>query len=530
MGVYMKTRGRVLAVIAAGALVVAGCSSPATATRTPGGGTTAGGAAEFDTSAVLKFASAGPLRNLDPALQTGYGPWGYLFLIWDRLTMLDKNDKIIPGLAKEWSFIQGGTVLELKLRDGVKFHDGTPFDAEAVKVNLERGKTLSESTLKGDLADIESVEVVDPLTVHLKLAKGKGAQLLGTFTGTAGMMVSPKAIKEGVDLQKNPGTAGSGPYVASSLVPQEKLVLKRADSYWDPNAGRLGGIELVRVPDAAARLNGVQSGQIDLTPLSSANELAAVEKLVVPGSGLHQNTVKFKNVLGVYLRANKGDLVKPEIRQAVAYAIDPEAINALFSGHCTPTRQLVPKTDPSWIPNWTYPYEFNVDKAKQLVQQAGGAKLKITFAAGTNAEAPANVVLASLQAAGIDATLNPVPNTENEPRFIAGDFEMMVATSWSPKVDPAATVKTYLLGTYKLATDPTLIEAKAAEAANAALPMVQRAPLYQDIWKTALEQVWFVPLCNQSLANVAKENVVGIDNIPMSDIGIWDLRNVAIRK
>ncbi|MFD6663524.1 ABC transporter substrate-binding protein [Micromonospora chalcea] len=525
MGVNITARKRVVALICVGALAMAGCSS----SENSGGGSSAA-QGEIDTSAVLKFASAGPLRDLDPALQTSYGAWGYLFLVWDRLTMLDKDDKIVPGLAKEWNFVEDGGVLELKLRDDVKFHDGTPFDAEAVKVNIERGKTLEGSTLKSDLADIESVEVVDATTARLKLVKGKGVQLPASFTGTAGMMVSPKAIKDGADLKNNPGTAGSGPYIATQLVPQEKLVLKRADNYWDPNVGRLGGIELQRVPDAAARLNGLQSGQVDLAPLSSAGEIATVEKIVTPGSGLQQNQVKFKNVVGVYMRANKGDVAKPEIRQAIAHAVDPEAISALFSGYCTPTRQVVPETDPSRIPNYTYPYEFSVDKAKALVQQAGGAKVSVTFAAGTNAEQPANVVQASLRAVGVDATLNPVPNTENEPRFIAGDFELMVGTSWSPKADPAATVNTYLLNTYKLAADPSLIADKAAEAANPTLSMDKRAPIYQDIWKTTLEQAWFLPLCNQTNANVSKANIVGTDNIPMSNIGIWDLRHIAVKK
>ncbi|WP_433087114.1 ABC transporter substrate-binding protein [Dactylosporangium sp. CA-052675] len=525
MGFISKTWERVIALTAIGALaVVAGCTSTSPTDTGSGSG------GEIDTSAVLKFASAGPLRDLDPALQTSYGAWGYLFLVWDRLTMLDKDDKIVPGLAKEWNFVDNGSVLELKLRDDVKFHDGTPFDAEAVKANIERGKTLQGSTLKSDLADIESVEVVDAKTVRLKLVKGKGVQLPASFTGTAGMMVSPKAIKDGVDIKNNPGTAGSGPYIATQLVPQEKLVLKRADSYWDPSVGRLGGIELQRVPDAAARLNGLQSGQVDLAPLSSASEIAQAGQIVGKGSGLQKHDVKFKNLVGVYMRATKGDVAKLPIRQAIAQAIDPAAIGALFSGYCTPTRQLVPETDPSRVPGYTYPYEFSVDKAKALVQQAGGAKVTVTFAAGTNAEQPANVVQASLRAVGIDATLNPVPNTENEPRFIAGDFELMVATSWSPKADPAATVNTYLLNTYKLAADPSLIAAKAAEAANPMLSMDKRAPLYQDIWKTTLEQAWFVPLCNQTVANVAKTNVVGIDNIPMSNIGIWDLRYIAVKK
>ena len=96
---------------------------------------------EIDTDAILRFTTAGPSRNLDPVLQTSYGGWGYLVLIYDRLTVLDKDDNVQPGLATEWSFAEDGSYLEMKLRDDVSFHDGTKFDAEAVKANIERGKT-----------------------------------------------------------------------------------------------------------------------------------------------------------------------------------------------------------------------------------------------------------------------------------------------------------------------------------------------------------------------------------------------------
>ncbi len=484
---------------------------------------------EIDTDAVLRFTTAGPSRNLDPVLQTSYGGWGYLVLIYDRLTVLDKDDNVQPGLATEWSFADDGSYLEMKLRDDVSFHDGTKFDAEAVKANIERAKTVGESAVKNDLADVESVEVVDEYTVRFHLVEGRGVQLPSTFTTNVGMMVSPKAFDDpSVDLANDPGNAGSGPYIVTSYVPTESMTVERAPSYWDPEVGRLAKIEIERVPDGSTRLRGVQTGQTDLTTVSAANDLLQAQQLVERGEA-QVTEVTFRNILGIYLRANQGDLTKPEVRQAIAHAVNPEAISGLFSGSCVPHRQLHPASDWSAIPNYEYPYPYDPDRAAELVESVGGAKVSVTYAAETNTEQPANVVLDALKQAGLDAELNPVPNSENEPRFIAGDFELMVSASWSPKVDPADTVNTFLLDTYRLAPEPEEIEALAAQAADPTLSQEERAPIYHQIWQTALEEVWFIPICQQTVALLYNDKVIGADNVPWANIGIWDLRHIAMR-
>jgi peptide/nickel transport system substrate-binding protein len=134
-----------------------------------------------------------------------------------------------------------------------------------------------------------------------------------------------------------------------------------------------------------------------------------------------------------------------------------------------------------------------------------------------------------MAAAGIDATLSPVPNSENEPRFIAGDFELMVANSFSPPIDPAQGVNTYLLNTYKLATEPSLSDIKgiAVQAGNPNLTQAERAPLYAKIWETVLQQVWYIPICQLTNGVISNPKVVSADNIPLANTGIWDLRYVA---
>ena len=524
-----KVGRRCLALMAATAVVLAGCGGPGASPSTQSG-TGPVTEADIDPTAILRVSAAASIPLLDPVQQTTYGMSGYLALIYDRLTMLDKDDNLIPGLATRWEFAPDGSFLELTLRDDVTFHDGTPFDAAALRANIERGKTLETSTVRPMLADITEVEVVNSTTARLHLVPGTGAQLPSTFATMAGMMISPTALADSsVDLRRNPGNAGSGPFVVSEFLPNERLVLTKAPSYWDPQAGRLGGVELERIPDATTQLNGVQTGQTDLSFVSTPNSLAQAQALADSGQ-LNFHPVMYRSVLGIFLRANQGDLANPQVRQAIAHSIDPDAINALYSGRCTPYRQLYPEGSWPAIENYEYPYPYDPARARALVAAAGGAQVSISVGVGSNAEQPANVIQAGLAEAGIDARLNPVPNSEVEARFIAGDFEMYASTSFTPAIDPADTVDTYFLDRFKLAVDPAPIRAAAEQAGNPAMPQAERGSLYEGIWRTALQQAWFIPICHLTLAAVHTDDVLFADNIPWMNIGIWDLRNVAMRR
>ncbi|PBC37324.1 peptide ABC transporter substrate-binding protein [Rhodococcus sp. ACPA4] len=519
-------KGKIAAVSLVAALAVAGCGGGG-GTSTAGGSTAS--AADIDRAAVLRVTASAPTRNLDPYLQTSYGGWGYLTPMFDRLTMVDKEGNLVPGLAESWEFSSDGGYLELKLRDDVSFHDGTKFDAAALAANVQRGKTMAGSTVVAALDDITSVDVVDPTTARLNLTKGSGVELPGLFSTNVGMMVSPKTIEAGTDIRNDPGQSGSGPYTVTNYVPEESLEVTRAQGdYWDPAAGLLGGISFKTMPDATTRLNGMQTAATDISWVSSANEIVQAQSLA-DRNVLGIDKVKFRNVLGVFMRA-RDDLAKPEVRQAVAHAIDPEAISALFSGTCTPYRQMYPESSWAADPSYQYPYTFDVDKAKSLVESAGGAKITLTFGAGTNTEKPANVIQSSLAAAGFEAELNPVPNTQNEPGYIAGTFQSMVSNSFSPKVDPAETVNTFVVGPYDFGNGNPEIAALATKAANPTLSQDERAGLYHEIWSKTLAEAMFVPICNQTNATIFSDKVVNADNIPWVDTGIFDLRYVGMTK
>lgn len=515
---------RTMAVVAAVSVLATACGGGASSPAASGDGS-----GELDRAAVLRVTATGAMRNLDPYQQASYGGWSYLTPLFDRLTMVDGDGALQPGLAQSWEFAPDGSYLELKLREDVTFHDGTPFDAAAVAANIERGKTLEGSSVVAALQDITGVEVIDTHTARLNLVPGTGVALPGVFSTNAGMMISPKIIQGGTDIRNDPGQSGSGAYVVDKYVPEESLTLTRAEGQnWDPEAGKVAAIEFAPISDASTRLNGLRTGVTDLTWVSSANEVVEAKSLGQSGT-FNVSEVQFRNVLGLYMRG-QDDLAKPEVRQAVASAIDPDAINALFSGTCTPHRQFYPAGSWSVDDSYQYPYAYDPDKARSLVEAAGGAEITLSFAAGTNTEKSANVIQSALTEVGITAELNPVPNSQNEARYMAGDFQSMVANSFSPKVDPAETVDYFLTGPYNLVNDNPRIAELAEEASNPSLSEEERAPLYNQIWDLTLQEAMFVPICNQTNATVSTSKVVGAEDMPWVDLGIFDLRHVGMTK
>ncbi|PTR25622.1 peptide/nickel transport system substrate-binding protein [Rhodococcus sp. OK519] len=518
-----RPRGGHIAVwVVVSALLLGACGGGAS-----GGVTSSGG--ELDQTAVLRVTTAAPSRNLDPYLQTSYGGWGYLTPVFDRLIMVDSNDRMVPGLATEWNFAADGSYLELTLREGVSFHDGEAFDADAVAANITRGQTMSGSTVVDALSDVTSVEVVDPTHVRLHLAPGTGVELPGRFTTNVGMMISPAAIAAGADIRNDPGEFGSGAYVVTTYVPEESLVLTRAEGEnWDPAAGRVAGMEIRAIPDASTRLNGIRTGATDLTWVSSASEVAGAKDLAA-GGALNIEEVEFRNVLGVMLRS-RGDLADPQLRQAIARAIDPDEINALFAGTCTPYRQIYPADSWAADESYQYPYVYDASAAQRQVKAVGPSTVTLTFGAGTNMEKPANVIQAQLTKAGIRAELNPVPNSQSEPRNAAGEFEAVVTSSLNVRVDPAETVAQYVTGPYAFANDNAEIAALAQQAADPTMSQDGRAGLYHDIWSKTLDEALFIPICHQTNLTVFTDNVAGAQDIPWVGSGVFDVRQVAITR
>src|SRR5690349_1902950 len=175
----------------------------------------------------------------------------------NKLFDLDEKLNVVPQLASSYEWSADNKSLTLKLRNGVTFHDGEKFDAQAVKFNLERHKNMQGSNRRGELTAVTSVEALDPMTVRLHLS-APFAPLLAVLTDRAGMMVSPKAATAaGEKFGAHP--VCSGPFRFAERVAQDRIVLERFANYWNKSAIHFDRIVYLPIVDSTVRLANLRS-------------------------------------------------------------------------------------------------------------------------------------------------------------------------------------------------------------------------------------------------------------------------------
>ncbi|MGI4859005.1 MAG: ABC transporter substrate-binding protein, partial [Janthinobacterium lividum] len=189
--------------------------------------------------------------SLDPHRANTYVSRLVFASLCDSLVDISADLKIAPKLALSWTTSADGRTLTFKLRPGVKFQDGEPFDAAAVKANIERAMTLPESSRKSELASVQRVDVVDPLTVAFIL-KTPDAALLATLTDRAGMMLAPKTLADTGGVARHPVCAG--PYQFVERVQNDRIVLSKFAGYWDGAHYPLQKLVFTPIPDSTVRL------------------------------------------------------------------------------------------------------------------------------------------------------------------------------------------------------------------------------------------------------------------------------------
>src|SRR6202051_1789522 len=211
---------------------------------------------------------------LDPTLARTYVGRIVFAAFCDKLLDIDEKLHIVPQLALSHETSADGKEMTFKLRPGVKFHDGEPLDAEAAKFSLERHLTLPTSFRKPELAALDHVEVVDPLTIKLVL-KTPYSPLIAQLTDRAGMMVSPKAVKEAGDkFGLHPVCAG--PYKFVERVQQDRMVFERFADYWNKDNVFIDRVVFLPIVDATVRLANLKSGGLDLIERVLATDIKDV--------------------------------------------------------------------------------------------------------------------------------------------------------------------------------------------------------------------------------------------------------------
>jgi peptide/nickel transport system substrate-binding protein len=354
--------------------------------------------------------------------------------IYEPLLTLDTKLNIKPGLAESWTQPDPKTLV-FKLRRGVRFHDGTPCDAEAAKFNFNRMKTEAKSLRKGEVANIDSVEVVDAATIKLNLKK-PDASLLATLTDRAGMMVSPKVIQErGAGLERDARGAGTGPFEFVEWVRDSHLVIKRSDGYWNKQGGPyLDRVRYRPIPDDVVKLQSLQGGEIDVMDYVLPRDVApmrADKRLVVVD-------VPSLAAFGYQLNHTRPPFNVKALRQAVAYAVDLDQIVKgvwLNVGY--------PSNGPISPASWAYdrsipPIKRDLSKAKAKLLE-GGQPGGFTFTVITQnipiTAQETEVIQAQLAEAGITMKIQLVDSSTLIASGNAKNFEM-ISFQWSGRPDP----------------------------------------------------------------------------------------------
>ncbi len=321
------------------------------------------------TATIVYYDAAGN-ENLDPADAQAASSFSQeaMMALYEPLVRLTNAGEPAPGLALSWSMDPGLTVLTLKLRPGVTFHDGVPFDAEAVKRNLERSIGLgnrASGTIVEATRGIASIDVIGPLEVRLTL-KAPNAQMPYHLGFMSGMMASPASLTEGA-YGATFKPVGAGPYKVKVFTSNEVTVFTRNESYWGGTKDRPAGFEHRYVPDGRARMNALRSGQGNIA-LIEPRQIAEAKK-----AGFEVRINQKNSIWTVYLNLSRSQNVgNLKVRQAMNYAVDRAALaEALTYGSSVPTAQLFAPTAPAFDPDLEKHYTFDPAKAKQLLAEAG---------------------------------------------------------------------------------------------------------------------------------------------------------------
>ena len=479
-----------------------------------------------DRSAELTFAYSTGVNSFDPHTTPAFsGDQLYMRPVYDRLFTIGRDEDglatLVPQLATGYEYAEDGLSIEFKLRDDVTFQDGTPFDAEVVKANVERALG-PDSTIASQLPTVESVEAVDDTTAVFHLKQHDPAVPWALANNTTGYMVSPAAFDG--DLTTTP--AGSGPFKLVSAVKDGDVVYERWDDYWDPDAALVKKLTISTIPDDNARYNGTRSGQIDATFLATPLD---AESKSLEGEGYHWDQALSPVTVGVLMNSDMPPFDDVRVRQAVSMAVNrTELSETLMNGINPPVFQAFAETflghDPALDED---PYD--VDAARDLITEAGADGTTVEIIQPTTApqEQLAVAVQQALGDIGLEVELLPLSPTEARPEWRTGGHQAMVAPIIG-QPEPSQTLEVSFLAADNPATPPPEL-AEMTDAAMALPPgSAEQEKAYQEISAWLVDNPVHVPIVQFSTVILSRPNVVGNENLMTTGIAELDFRHVGI--
>ena len=483
-------------------------------------GTGQGEAADED---ILVVGQVAEPKALDPHTVTAVNDFRILVNLYDGLVRFqDGSLDVEPALAESWEVSDDGTVYTFQLREDVTFHDGTPFNAEAVKFNFDR--MLNEDhpyydtgpfPLSFYFSSISETRVVDEYTVQLML-DSPFAPLISNLAYPTGLLVSPTAVREnGADYGRNP--VGTGAYQFVEWESNTQVTLVRNENYWDGEAG-MDRVVFRPITDGNTRVNEMLSGGLDIMVEVPPDSVASFENnddfALYEQAGPH--------VWFLILNLREGPFTDQRVRQAANYAINKQALveNVLQGTATVADSPIAPAFD------WAYnedlePYPYDPDRARELIQEAGAEGAEVTFyvtegGSGMLAPVPMGTAIqADLEAVGLDVNIetyewNTFLGRVNPGLEGKADMAEMAWMTNDPDTLPFLTLRTaafpeeggFNSGYYSNPEVDRLLE-----RARTATDRGERARLYREVQEIVYEDAPWVFVANW------KQNAVAISEL-----------------
>lgn len=471
---------------------------------------------------TLRVALPSNVNTLDPAKTKIGEEYIINFLVYSGLTELDPTGKPKPDLAESWTASEDQKTWTFKLRKGVKFHDGREFDSEDAKATFARiMDRATGSTARVNFDIVSSIETPDKYTIvfNLKIPYSGFADILGDRQ----TRIVPK---DKLDTITN-APVGTGPFQLVEFKPGDRIELKKNPNYYVSGTPKLDGIVFRIMPETAARIAAVDTGQVDLVwdlPPEVIDQFKGNTKVVV-------DSVPTSTWDGLIMNASQKPFDDVRVRRAVSLAIDKKAMVELsLFGYGTPTHTMIPPSSPFF--NDKIAIKTDIPQAKKLLAEAGfpdGFSTILYVPSGRPTRERVGVGAAEmLKAIGIKVDLQRVPwdkfvkDIEGKEAFYTDGFysRPTLDTSIYPWYHSTGSWNTTLWNYKNPETDKVL------DAARAAKTDEERGKLYKEFQQLAIDAPAGVIPYVLNHTNAYRSNVKGFKSSPM----MWlDLRQTTIQ-
>jgi nickel transport system substrate-binding protein len=413
----------------------------------------------------LTIARVGDVGTMNPHLYDS--DMGAQTLVYEPLVNLDKEGNIIPWLATSWEYKEEGRSLVFQLREGVKFSDGQAFNAEAVKQNFEAVLSNAKRHNWLPLIDnLKSVEAAAPNTVVLHMKEPYPFTLLELTMVRPIRFLSPGGFgPDGIAFEKPVGT---GPFLLSEYVQDERAVFVRNENYWGEKP-KLEKLTIRPVPDSNVRLSALLAGEVDLIVGSGVTAVSYLDLKNLQKNPTMETKVEMGDIAQFLLLNPSAGLLKDKaVREAIALGVNQEEISLVAYEGMESVSETMFSTKVPEIIGRAKGSATNVQKAKELLARAGwsdangdgyldknGKTFEVLYSIRSDVltqKTVAEVVQSQLATLGIKVNISPVESTVYYDRRTSGDFDIMPDISWGIQYDPQSIYKSFRDGRPYLAS------------------------------------------------------------------------------